>query len=369
MGKVTVTVLGGGNGAFAAAADLMLRGYDVRLLEAPEFRQMIEPVLAAGGIQLENPKIAELGSGLARVPLVTTDAAPALAGADIVLFLVPAFAERRFAEMIAPHVRPDQLLVLFCGSFGGALELAAYLRGAGAPVPLIAEAEALVYAALKSGPTSVRIMGRKAGVGVSALPAGKVSQVLDRLRPLYPDLVARADVLETGLRHTGPIAHVAATVLNAGRIDPSVPPFRFYREGFPGPVARVAAQTDAERLRVAEAFGFRLASTMDTMLAWYSDQGAHGSTLGEVLSTNPPFQATLAPQTLQHRFLTEEVPFGFVPLEGLGKVCGVPTPAVSSLITLASLLLDTDLRAGGRNLQRLGLGGLTRQEIARILQA
>lgn len=369
MGTITVTVLGGGNGAFAAAADLTLRGVETRLLEAPELHETIDPVLAAGGIQLENAKIAEIGSGLAQVSLVTTDPAPALAGANVILFLVPAFAERRFAELIAPHVAPDQLLVLFCGSFGGALELAAQLREAGAPVPLIAEAEALVYAAMKSGPASVRVMGRKAGVGLSALPAGKVSQVLDRLRPLYPDFVPRADVLETGLRHTGPVVHVAATVLNAGRIGPNIPPFRFYKEGFPEPVARIAERVDAERLRVAEALGYRLASTFDTMLAWYGDQGAHGASLGEVLTTNPAFQAAFAPQTLQHRFLTEEVPFGFVPLEGLAQVCGVPTPAISALITLASLLLDTDLRAGGRHLQRLGLGGLSRQEISRLLQA
>jgi len=369
MGTITVTVLGGGNGAFAAAADLTLRGVETRLLEAPELRATIDPVLAAGGIQLENAKIAEIGSGLAQVSLVTTDPAPALAGADVILFLVPAFAERRFAELIAPHVTPDQLVVLFCGSVGGALELAAHLRQAGAALPLIAETEALVYAALKSGPASIRLMGRKAGVGLGALPATKVRQALDRLRPLYSDLVPRADVLETGLRNTNPVAHVASMVLNSGRISPDIPAFRFYKDGFPAPVGRIAEHVDAERLRVAEAFGYRLASTRETMLAWYGDQGAKGKTLAEVLSTNPPFQTVLAPQTLQHRFLTEDVPFGFVPFEALAQAGGVPTPTISALITLASLLLDTDLRAGGRQLDRLGLAGLGPQEIRRRLQA
>jgi opine dehydrogenase len=246
--------------------------------------------------------------------------------------------------------------------------LAAQLQQAGRPVPLIAETESLVYAALKSGPASVRVMGRKAGVGVSTLPAGKVAVALDRLRPLYPDFAQRTDVLETGLRNTNPIAHVPAMVLNAGRIAPTVPPFRFYKEGFPAPVGAVAEAADAERIRVAQAFGYSIASTQETMLAWYGDQGAQGETLADVFSTNPPFQTVQAPQTLQHRFLTEDVPFGFVPFEGLGQAAGVETPAMSALITLASLLLGRDLRADGRNLQSLGLRGFTMAQIRQLLR-
>jgi opine dehydrogenase len=369
MGAMSIAVLGGGNGAFAAAADLSLRGHDVRLLEVPELQQSIAPVLEAGGILLENAKIAEIGSGNARIALVTTDPKAALGGAELVLYLVPAFAERRFTELVAPYLQPDQLVVLFCGSVGGALALAAQMQQAGLPIPLIAETEALVYAALKSGPAGVRVMGRKAGVGVSTLPAGKVGLALDRLRPLYPDFTPRTDVLETGLRNTNPIAHVPSMVLNAGRIAPTVPPYGFYKEGFPAAVGAVAEAADAERVRVAQGFGYAVASTRDTMLAWYGDQGAHGETLAEVFSTNPPFQTTKAPQTLEHRFLTEDVPFGFVPFEALGELAGVATPAISALITVASLLLGRDLRASGRNQDRLGVRNFSMAQIRQVLRA
>lgn len=367
--RPSVAVLGGGNAAFTAAADLTLRGFDTRLLESPDFRMSVQPVVEAGGIQLDNSKVAQCGSGFAKVSLVTTDAAAAINGADIVLFAVPAYAEKHFTELIAPVVRPQQLVVLFCGNLGGALEFAHALRSRGAgQLPLIAEAEACVYAGQKSGPTSVRLGGRKAGIAIAALPSMKTEQILELIRPLFPDFVAASNVLETGLRNTNPVPHVPVMVLNAGRVDASIPPFRFYADGITEPVGQVAAAVDRERLAVAEALGLHLSSTRDRMLEWYGDQGASGETLGTVLRTNPAFQTAMAPQTLEHRFLLEDIPFGLVPLEALGRSFGIATPVITSLLTLSCELLGTDYRLHGRNLASLGLGNLTPLEIGDLLR-
>ena len=58
----TVAVLGGGNGAFATAADLALRGFTVNLLEVPQFAENIAGAREAGGIEFENRGVP----GLAR---------------------------------------------------------------------------------------------------------------------------------------------------------------------------------------------------------------------------------------------------------------------------------------------------------------
>lgn len=367
--RPSVTVLGGGNAALTAAADLTLRGFETRLLESREFGANVRPVMEAGGIQMDNPKVALAGSGFAKVSLTTTDAAAAMDGADIVLFAVPAYAEKYFTELIAPFVRPEQLVVLFCGNFGGALEFAHALRSKGATrLPLIAETEACVYAGQKSGPAAVRLGGRKAGVAIAALPSTNTEEVLERIRPLFPDFAAATNVLETGLSNTNPVPHVPVMVLNAGRIDSSVPQFRFYADGITEAVGRVAAALDRERLAIAEVLGFHLSSTRDRMLDWYGDQGASGETLGTVLRTNPAFQSAMAPQTLEHRFLLEDVPFGLVPLEALGRSLGVATPVISALLTLSCELLGSDYRSQGRNLVSLGLDGLSPSQIKGVLR-
>jgi len=363
-----VAILGGGNGAFATAADLALRGIEVRTLEDPTFEAGIKPVVESGGIQLESQGVKEIPSGFAKIPLVTTDPARALDGAEVILYVVPDYAERPFTERILSFLNPSQLVVHFCGLLGGALEFANVLRARGVRrMPLIAETEALIYGGMKSGPTSVRIVGRKAGLAVAALPAAHTGRVMERLKPLYPDFTVTVNVLETGLRNTNPIGHVPTMVHNAGRITPTAGRFRFYWDGIPESVGRVIDGLDRERVQVGRALGLHLPTTRVRLLDWYGGQGAAGETVGQVMATNPAYESAVAPQTLNHRFLTEDVPFGIVPFEALGLSLGVPTPVTSALITLSSELAGTDYRSQGRNMKALGLEGLSPKEIERLL--
>jgi opine dehydrogenase len=363
-----VAVLGGGSGALATAADLTLRGFHVRLLEHPSFMGSLQGVLSAGGVHLASREGTGVPTGFARLEVVTSDPESAVRGAGIVLFVVPAYAERAFASLVAPFLEANQCVVLFCGNLGGALELASSLRQAGqSPLPLIAETEALIYGAVRDGGNRVDVTGRKNSITVAALPATDTAKALARLRPLYPDLATAANVLETGMRNGGCVVHPPVMVLNAGRIHGAGNPFRFYWDGVTESVGRVVAAVDEERVGVGEAWGLNLPSMRDRLLAWYADQGAKGESLGEVMATNPTFEKAMAPPTLDHRFLTEDVGFGLVPVEELGKAAGVGTPVISALVTLASELLGTDLRAVGRSLQSLGLLGMNPEEVRTYL--
>ena len=363
--SITVAVLGGGNGAFATAGILKQKGLAVRLLEVPEFAEdTIAPVRERGGIELLNASVAGADDGLVALDLVTDNVADALAGADIVLYVVPAYAERRFTELCAPHFSPDQLVVLFAGNFGGALEFASELARYGVRnMPTIAEMEGLLFNGFKQNQTTVRVAGYKAGLACATLPAGDVDKALARLKPIAADLQPAANVLETGLRNLNPVVHGPVSLLNAGRTAPDRDSWRYYWDGVTEPVGKVVEAVDAERRAVTSAFGLALKPMMDTLLQWYGHQGAKGDTVGAVMSTNPAYEMVTAPSTLDHRFLTEDIPFGLVPLEALGAAAGVAVPVTGALITLASALLGVDYRAEGRNLMRLGLEGLAPSQI------
>ena len=90
MAPSSVTVLGGGNTGFAAAANLTLRGFEVTLCELPEFSDAIEAIRERKTIHLLG--VAERGA--ARVHSVTTDFAEALRGSDLALLIVPAYGQR-----------------------------------------------------------------------------------------------------------------------------------------------------------------------------------------------------------------------------------------------------------------------------------
>src|SRR5438128_1119509 len=81
----SLTILGGGNTAFAAAANLTLAGHAVTLCELPAFRHTIEPILTSRRIDLAGA--ARKGS--AHIQVVTTDLAQAIPGNDLLLIIVP----------------------------------------------------------------------------------------------------------------------------------------------------------------------------------------------------------------------------------------------------------------------------------------
>ena len=92
-----IAVLGGGNGSFAAAADLTLAGHDVRLWRRNTAD--VDSHLAAGGVI---GVIDGKGKREAKIALVTSDLAAALAGAELVVCPTPAFAQEDIARAAAP---------------------------------------------------------------------------------------------------------------------------------------------------------------------------------------------------------------------------------------------------------------------------
>lgn len=366
----TVAVLGGGNGAFATAAALKFKGHRVHLFEVPELAEAtIDPLQGRGAIEVVAEEDVSVPSGNVEVDLVTSDPAEALDGAGIILYVVPAYAEQRFTELCLPFFRPEQLVVLFCGNFGGALELANQFTRYGIKErPLIAETEGLVFTGFKQDATTVKMGGYKSDLACAALPGQKVQDALGRLRSLFSDFQPVANVLVTSLRNLNPIVHAPVTILNAGRIAADKRRWRYYWEGVTEAVGNMVQGVDEERLAVANSLGMALPSMQSTLLKWYGKQGAEGDTLAAILSTNPAYEVAWAPSTLEHRFLTEDIPFGLVPLEAMASALNVQTPLISAHITLANRLLDRDFRTTGRHLARLGLDGLGADQIKRLVE-
>ena len=116
-----VTIIGGGNGAFAAASDLTIRGHQITLYELPQFAKNLEEVSQRGGIELEAFENNGLTGGFAKLYKITTDIEEALAESEIVMIVVPAYSLQTIAELCAPHLRENQIVALCPANPGGSL--------------------------------------------------------------------------------------------------------------------------------------------------------------------------------------------------------------------------------------------------------
>lgn len=356
-----IAIIGGGNGALTMAAELSLRGWPVRLWEFPAFRaKNLGPVLANGGVQLKGKVTGFATLGADQVP---DDLGQALDGAWLIMVIVPAFAHAMAARSCAPFLTADQVVVL-APSTGGALEFSRLLRDAGAPPVPVAEMHSLIYTCRLSGPAEADLFYIKDRLPVGTFPSLRTAQVMDRLTQLYPQMEPAINVLETSLNNVNPGMHVPPVLLNTGRIESTGGEFLFYRESVTPTVGRMMDLMDFERLALGARAGIRPFSIQDFMREMYQVEGEGAY---DLLGKSPAHRSTKAPHALAHRYITEDVPYGLVPMCALGERLGVPMPVTRQFIDLASSLLGEDFWVTGRNLERLGLAGKEWYQVQHIL--
>lgn len=363
-----VAVLGGGHAGFAHAADLSVRGFEVRLCEVPQLEENIVAIKQRGGIDCRPDPSTGLEGGFGQLALITTDAAAAIDGADVIFLVVPAFAQRAFAEQIAPHVKPEQIVVLSPANFGGAVTFAAALKEFGcSTLPVLCEAQSMIYACRKASDEAVQIFGYKHGLQVAVFPAHQTESIIPTLRKIFPELESAPSILYTWLSNPNAIGHPPVTILNAGWLEQTQGGFLFYVEGMSPSVVRVMEKLDAERLAVGEALGLDLMPHAMMAKTWYGHQGYQGSTYRDK-ERNPVYASIKAETSLNSRYLTEDVPYGLVPLEDMGRLAGVEMPICSSLINLANGLLESDFRKTGQTLANIGLGDFSVEQLKQLVE-
>lgn len=353
--KLSVCVIGAGNGGVAMAGHLGLKGHQVRLYSRDE--RKLEAVRRAGGVFVTGAV-----EGFGPVQCATTSLAEAVDGADVVMITTPASAHAATAKALAPYLR-KQIIVLNPGRTGGALEVRSILRAHGRGNTVV-EAQTFIYASRVEAPAQARIYDVKRTVPVAALPARHTAAALWTLRRLYPEFVAADNVLETSFANIGAIFHPAPLILNASKVESGVP-FDYYHEGITPSVASLMERVDAERLAVARALGVKALSARDWLAAAY---GARGATLYDAIQQNASYRGIKAPQTLKHRYILEDVPTGLIPIASFGRHLGVPTPFTESLIQMACGVIGINLWLHGRTIETLGLTGMSPAEIVEYVE-
>ena len=178
--------------------------------------------------------------------------------------------------------------------------------------------------------------------------------------------IAQADsVLQTTLQNGNPIIHPAVTLGNAGLIERTGGDFLFYEEGVTVGVGRIIEALDSERVAIARALGVEIRRDPDLGI----EQGYQlHSNYDTSYSTAPGFLGIKAQPELDHRYLNEDAGYGLVFLTDLARQIGVPTPNMTAVLRLASIVMARDYETeAARTMTTLGLDHLTLQELQELL--
>jgi opine dehydrogenase len=358
-----VAVLGAGNGGFAAAVDLVLRGFAVALFNRSD--ATLAAVREAGGIRYQGV----LGNGSAAVD-ATTDMQAALAGAALVEICAPATAHGGYAAAMAPHLPTGTPIVLNPGNMLGSVAFVSALRQAGHAGPVtIGETATLTYICRKPDPGSINITASLRDVPFAAYPGKETPRLLPALAQSNLSLMARPDVLTVGLANVNLVLHPPGMILAAAWIEHSGGRFAYYYDAATPGVAAVMGALDRERLAVAAAYGAHAEPfpTLFAAIGSTTDAAARSGSYLQALRESAPNRHIQAPERLNHRYLNEDVPYGLVPMSELGSRAGVPMPVIDSLITLAGVVNGTNYRTAGRRLDAMGFAGCDVAGVIRVL--
>lgn len=353
----TITVIGAGNCSYAASAELAIKGHRVRMLVDPEHWEEIVPVAANKTIVLyENKMVRE-----AKLELVTDSPEKALAGSEIILVPIPAYGQDPMLEWVADYLMDEQLVLFAPGNFGG-LSLRRILKERGIYRNIrIAETNETPFNAAKLGGNRVELTGRISGLMLSALPTSATKEVLMSVGELFP--VERAKhILHCALHATNPCYHVPGCVLNAGRIQRAKGDFYLYEEGITPAVAAVMEVLDQERVSILKALDCPYYTVVQEMA-----DGREPRTMWEEINGCQGFEFVKGPESLESRYLTEDVPYLLQAWLMIGKCCGLHLPVMESLTILGGILIGEARMKKGRTLGNMGLQNFNKNALELLL--
>ncbi|HEY5900601.1 MAG TPA: NAD/NADP octopine/nopaline dehydrogenase family protein [Burkholderiales bacterium] len=348
-----IAVLGGGHGAYAAAADLAEQGHEVRLWRRD--RAAFAPVLGSGEIAL----IDERGRRAVKVA-AKTDIGEAVRGAELVLMPGPATAQLDISRAMALHLEPGQVVFMPPGTFGAF----AIPHAIGFPPGVLwAETGTLPYLARKRGAAEVAITVRAVRLPTGVYPARDAERAMSTLKKAYPSVHPCGNALSGALMNAGPVIHPPLILMNAAPLE-HFERWDIHNEGTQPSVRAVTNALDAERIAVRERLGF--APPHYPLADHYaSDRWMYGDAHRKLVKSGDWREKI---DLHQHRYMTEDVVFGLAFLASVARWAGAAAPIAHGLLAVAGAILGRDLARGERTLDALGLAGLSPAELAKRLE-
>ncbi|WHY85776.1 NAD/NADP octopine/nopaline dehydrogenase family protein [Neobacillus novalis] len=355
-----IAVIGGGNGAYAAAADLAEQGHQVRMWRRN--KKAFQEVIEKQSINVKGNK----GTRTVLLKLASTDLREVVQGAKLIVIPLPAFSQRSLAKQLAHVLEDSQVIFLPPGTFGSYLmskEIAE--EGCKAKVAF-AETGTLPYLARKCDEKTVSISARATRLPTGVFPSEQSEQVFSVLREAFPSIEPIQDALDGALMNAGPIIHPPLILMNAGPIE-HFEKWDIHNEGTQASIRNVHKALDAERIKIREALEYcEPHFPLDHHYNFEGEEWMYANEAHEKLVDGGDWYEPIVLKT--HRYMREDVACGLAFLVSIGEWLGVPVPTAKGLLSIGSAVVGEDLRQTGRTMENLGLASNTKEELKELLK-
>lgn len=346
-----IVVMGAGPGGLATAAVLASRGYHVALYNRTPER--LQDVWKRGGVETEG----DFGEKFVNIPVVTTDVAEAMVGAQLILISVPAYGQLPMLEACIPYLKSGQIVLFLTGS-AASLEAGLRIQAAGHSLDdiLLGETVTLPQSARMVGEAKIRIR-LPSRIRTSAFPGRNTERLIEAIGDTLK-LIPKPNIFDPGLNNPNFLIHPAPMLLNYAAVERADGMLSIMNEGMTEGVLRCLDAVDEEKMLLQRTLELDVVPIDD--LYRETGSGPH-----VYRSKGEPFGLR---DRIWSRYIYEDVPYGTVLYSSLGKMLGVPTPVSDGINTILSVVEQTDFWATGRTVEKMGIAGLNRDQLLHYLQ-
>jgi Glycerol-3-phosphate dehydrogenase len=394
-----IAVLGGGAVGKTCAADCKLAGREVRLFDLMPFAKTSLRHLDRTGLELGGTQRNLYGfhrAGRVKLDLVTSNMAESVRGAGHIIIASPAFGHEPLFRELIPHLEDGQVINIFTDNFG-TLVLRRLMRESGCT-------RKVIVGGWSSAPYGTRVENvgglalpfvgakyRAITLRAATLPLTDLTDFIESTKHLpCLDAVTTGDgvapgrtVLDIGLANVNPVIHVPATILgvstmeNWGKIfgDFNTRGYSMYAHALCPSICEVQYQFYNEEIALAEAIGVDLPrysyesffSRRSILAQEYMGLDENGKDNMVLPLDQPTDESNPGPDSIRHRYVTEDVPVGCKIYHELGRQYGVKTPIIDSMILLAGTMLKKNYFSEGYSLDYLGIKDMGKEELLEYL--
>jgi len=389
-----ITVLGAGAVGKAQSADCALAGAKVRLCDLPPFAEKTLFGIKESGINFYGTQLnlhSFERSGIARMELVTEDMAEAVKGAGLVVITTPAFGHQVFFEKLIPCLEDGMVIHIFPDNFGSLL-LRKMIHEAGCTKKVIIGGwSSSPYGSrvdIKGGVVlpRIRVYYRAITLRGAAMPMTDQEAFLESANYLGSmdcitqngGIDAGDTALDIGFSNVNPVLHCPGTILGVGVMEnwgviygTDKYDYSIYSHAYCPSIAKVQYSFYREQCAIAEKIGVGI-QPFDKKQFFHRESILGAEYMGPdyviPFDQQDYIQYGTGPFDINNRYITEDIPVGCHIYHELGRIFGVKTPVIDSMINLANVMMETNYYQDGYTLEYLGLGGKDKEELNRYLR-
>lgn len=387
-----IAVLGGGAVGKTCAADCKLAGREVRLYSRSEKSLAY---LDKTGIMLDGIQRNVYGferSGRAHLDMYSTNMAEVVKGAKLILLSVPALAHEHYLKTLVPLLEDGMVIHTFTDNYASLL-LRKYMREAGCTKDVIIGG----WSSAPYGTRIEKVQGfwtnhvgikyRAISLRGACLPMSDIDDFMESVKYLpcmdsvtYGDGPVKGDtMMDIGFSNVNPVIHVPASLLGVSSMENwslvygnAPDSYSMYSHGLCPSICRVQYQFYKEECAIADAMGIEspyysyemFFSRRSILTQEYMGLDENGKDNVVFPLDKPCDEGNTGPNTIDHRYITEDIPVGCKIYHDLGKKFGVPTPIIDSMIVLGGAMHEKSFFENTKyDLDYLGIDHMNKEEL------